>query len=261
MGPPRCALRPRRSRRNQRMDWHMSSSLLERRIFVFWTGDNEMSPARKACLQSIEENSGARVVLVTPRNLKEYLVEGHPLHAAYGYLSHTHKADYLRCYFMHHHGGGYSDIKRIDFDWNPYFTKIILDNDAWAIGYPEIGPEGVAAPPGMAEELRREWSKLIGHGAYIFKSNTALTLEWYAKLHQELDRNLHALRTHPARHPRDRYKKKPENKLLGISGLYRSKYPLRWAQILGEICHPLFLKYTHTIRNELPPPGFDIPYR
>nr|VFK11073.1 MAG: Capsular polysaccharide synthesis protein [Candidatus Kentron sp. LPFa]VFK27411.1 MAG: Capsular polysaccharide synthesis protein [Candidatus Kentron sp. LPFa] len=239
----------------------MLSNIPERRIFVFWTGNNEMSPARKAVLQSIRENSRVQVVLVTPRNLKEYLVEGYPLHEAYDYLSYTHRADYLRCYFMHHHGGGYSDIKRINADWNPYFAKIDSDNNIWAIGYMEVGPEGVAAPPGMVDELRREWSKLIGQCAYIFKPNTPLTLAWYTKLHQELDRNLHTLKIHPAKHPQDKYKKKPENPLLRISGLYRSKYPFRWAQILGEISHPLFLKYTHKICNELPPPDFDIPYR
>nr|VFJ88514.1 MAG: Capsular polysaccharide synthesis protein [Candidatus Kentron sp. LFY] len=241
----------------------MLSGISERKIFIFWTGGNEMPSARRDCLRSIRENSGAEVVLVTPRNLKEYLIEGHPLHEAYNYLSYTHKADYLRCYFMHHYGGGYSDIKQIDFDWNPYFSKIDLDNDIWAIGYPEIGPEGVAAPPGMVDEIKKQWFKLIGQCAYIFRADTPLTLEWYTELHRELDNNLQTLKRHPARHPQDRYRKKPENRLLRTLafGLYRSKYPLRWAQILGEISHPLFLKYTHKICNELPPPDFHIPYR
>nr|VFJ57707.1 MAG: Capsular polysaccharide synthesis protein [Candidatus Kentron sp. FW] len=220
-----------------------------------------MPPTRKTCLQSIEQNSGVQVVLVTPHNLGEYIIEEYPLHGAYDYLSYTHKADYLRCYFMHHYGGGYSDIKQVNFDWNPYFAKIEGDDDIWAIGYPEVGPEGVAAPPGAIDEMRKQWTKLIGQCAYICRPNTPFTLEWYTKLHKELDDHLHLLRLHPAKHPQDRYKKKSENKLARTLGLYRSKYPLRWAQILGEISHPLFLKYAHKICNRLPPPDFSIPYR
>ena len=47
-------------------------------------------------------------------NLSSWIAEKSPLHPAYNYLSSVHKADYLRCYLMHHHGGAYSDIKVIE---------------------------------------------------------------------------------------------------------------------------------------------------
>lgn len=57
----------------------------------------------------------ANIVLITPNNLANYVKE--PLHEAFSYLSLTHKADYLRCYFMHYFGGGYTDIKAHFKSW------------------------------------------------------------------------------------------------------------------------------------------------
>src|SRR5690606_1936777 len=73
-------------------------------LYAFWTGNNELTENRLRCLESIKKNSGVPFVLVTPGNLEEYIVNEHPLHPAYEYLSLIHRSDYLRCYFMHHHG-------------------------------------------------------------------------------------------------------------------------------------------------------------
>ena len=80
---------------------------------LFLTGHNEMSANRQRCLASMKENIGVPLILITPDNLQEYILDSHPLHEAYPYLSNVHKSDYLRAYFMHHHGGGYADINYI----------------------------------------------------------------------------------------------------------------------------------------------------
>ncbi len=77
----------------------------ERVIFTFWTGDNVMSESRARCFNLLESSTQCRVILVTKDNLSKYVKNLHP---AYQYLSETHKADYLRTYFMNHYGGGYS---------------------------------------------------------------------------------------------------------------------------------------------------------
>ena len=78
-------------------------------IYCFWTGTNEMNETRLNGLNKLRSVSGCNVVLITPDNLNDFLIE--PLHPAYKYLSLVHRSDYLRAYFMHYHGGGYSDIK------------------------------------------------------------------------------------------------------------------------------------------------------
>ena len=84
---------------------------LNRNIYVFWTGDNVMGPNRQRCLENLKTQSGMNVILVTKDNLSDFVLPEHPIHPAYKYLSLNHHSDYLRCYFMYHYGGVYSDIK------------------------------------------------------------------------------------------------------------------------------------------------------
>ena len=101
-------------------------------IYTFWTGDNEMPENRKRCLYLIKKLSNVDVILITKDNLNQYILE--PLHPSYEYLSFTHRADYLRTYFMHFYGGGYSDIKETTGSWDKYFD-ILDSSDYYAIGY------------------------------------------------------------------------------------------------------------------------------
>ena len=77
-----------------------------------------MSQTRKNCLIALKERSQCEVVLVTPYNLNDYILPDHPLHE-------SHKADYLRTYFMHFHGG-YCDIKDPGADWNNTFNPLTI---------------------------------------------------------------------------------------------------------------------------------------
>ena len=97
---------------------------MNRVIYIFWTGENEMSENRLKSIQQLKDVSGVELALVTPSNLSSYILKSAPLHESYTYLSETHKADYLRTCFMNFHGGGYSDIKKTTGSWIKAFDDI-----------------------------------------------------------------------------------------------------------------------------------------
>ena len=176
----------------------MSDSLYHiknKTIFVIWSGINEMSHTRKKCLESIVRLSKCNVCLVTPKNLNQCILQDYPFHEAYPYLSETHKADYGRTYLMHHHGGGYMDIKEIVTGYEKYFDELIENDNIWAVGYTEIGSQAVAELLGeFGVELKNNWDKLIGNCAYILRPNTSLTQDWYESLHNILDQKFNELK-------------------------------------------------------------------
>ena len=201
-------------------------------IYCFWTGNNEMSQNRKSCLEQLINTSECRVILVTQQNLHEYILPNNPLHPAYEYLSETHKADYLRTYFMHFHGGGYSDIKNTTGSWKKSFIDLETNN-YWICGYAEI-EGGVAYQP-----YSDKWFELIGNCAYICKPNTKLTSEWYNEMIKLLDMKLPELKLNPSKYPQD------------AKSEY-SNYPIEWNEMLGRIFHKITYKYKEYILNTLP---------
>ena len=126
---------------------------MERKIYCFWTGSNEMSENRRRSLDSMEEITGCKVLCIYKDDIKKYIIPEHPLHEAYEYLSETHKADYLRTYFMHFYGGGYSDIKRSSGSWLKAFDDL-ENSDKWINGYSEITPLHIAGPPEAQKRFR-----------------------------------------------------------------------------------------------------------
>ena len=118
---------------------------MNKMIYCFWFGP-EMSDDRKRCLQSLIDNSKVAVALVDESNLRNYILADYPIHPSWQYLSATHKSDYLRSYFMYHYGGGYTDIKFCDYDWNKYFDDLEF-SDKQFTGYPESSPLDIAYVP------------------------------------------------------------------------------------------------------------------
>jgi hypothetical protein len=204
-------------------------------IYTFWTGDNPLTESRKLSLQNLNDITGCKIVLITKNNLNNYILKEAPLHEGYIYLSETHKADYLRTYFMHFYGGGYSDIKRTTGPWLKGFYDL-ENSDKWILGYEEIGPGGIAYKPAESS-----WKELIGNGAYICKKQTPLTQEWYSEMICVLDSKLDDLRKNPAKSVRD----------CSEQG---TGYPIGWNEMLGRIFHKVCLKYKDKILNTLPPP-------
>lgn len=201
-------------------------------IYCFWTGDNKMSDARIECLNSLRVVSECNVILITKDNLSTYILDDVPLHPAYAYLSETHKADYLRTYFMNFYGGGYSDIKKTTGSWVKSFND--LENGKyWMCGYKEING-GVAYPPHIDK-----WEELIGSGAYICKPKTLLTRNWYSNMITLLDTKLEKLKLNPSTNPQDRSE-------LG------NGYPIEWNEMLGRIFHKVSYEYKEHLLNTLP---------
>jgi hypothetical protein len=195
-----------------------------------------MSNQRKACLENLREVSECNVLLITPENLDHYILPEHPLHPAYPYLSETHKADYLRTYFMHFHGGGYSDIKKTPNSWKQAFGDIQQNPNVYINGCRERNPGDIAAPG-----LEDHYSVLVGNCSYIVRPNTPFTKEWYTSMMTLLDSKLDDLILHPSTYPQD--KREDGN-----------GYPIEWNEMLGRIFHRVLMDYLPNIEYTVPYP-------
>lgn len=232
-----------------------SRSTVPRRIFCLWVGSQPMSRNRENALYTIQTNTGVRVEVVRDENLEDYILPEHPLHDAYEYLSGTHKADYLRAYLMHHHGGGYTDIKYTFHSWIPCFEELErgtgLGPEKWAVGYREVGADGVAwvEDEVLQTQLTKNWSRLLGNGAYICKPRTPFTETWLRSAEATLERYYDELIRNPAQGPRDARGRELPNGSV-------SKYPIRWSYLHGSMFHPACLKYADHLLYGLPQPIF-----
>jgi len=204
-------------------------------VYCFWTGSNEITPNRKRSLEQFKSVCEANVILVTKDNLKDYLRTEAPLHPAYEFLSDTQKSDYLRCYFMHFIGGGYSDIKETTGSWKKSFDDMETSGK-WACGYKDTR-DGVAHEPDD-EAFKDKWDLLIGCGAYIFKPKTALTQEWFDGITDLLNKKLPELQKNPAKNPQD-------------SQETGSGYPIEWNKF-NRVFHKLIYKYHDKVLQTLP---------
>lgn len=206
------------------------SQPLQRVIYIFWTGENEVTPNRIKGIKSLEKCCGVEIKLITPSNLANYIKPEDPLPEAYQYLSLNHKSDYLRSYFMHHYGGGYADIKTYSHSWITAFDKLER-SEAYAIGYREVNFLGAANTTighlALRKDLRTYWRLLIGNGAFICRPYTKLTTEWHAEAKRRLIDNAVNLKLHPAKD------------FFGTN----DDYPIEWPDMQGAIFHPLCLKY------------------
>lgn len=201
---------------------------MDNNLYVFWFG-GPMGSIRERNLQLLKDKTDMEVVLINEDNLNDYLVE--PLHKIFPHLIPQHKADYLRCYFMHFYGGGYSDIKEPRGSWTTPFIALKNSNNL-LVGYPEVGPEGIANMGGdMQRILIHEWKKNIGVCSMICKSNTEFTTLWYRQLVSHCNHYYDLMIT-------------TDEAYLDEKG-----YPkvFKWSNILGNIFHPLAFYYKDQI--------------
>lgn len=214
-----------------------------RTVFTLWTGNNPLTPNRERSLADLREGLGLELTLVTPANLGEFLHPDWPLHPAYEHLSLVHRSDYLRCYLLHLHGGGYVDLKRPTQSWQPAWHSFSQDKTKMLMGYPEVDALAVPELPGpLGKELRRHFTHLPGMTAFMARPRTPLTALWFEELHRRLDYYLPDLIQHPG----------------GIWG-NQATYPIRWTGILGDILHPLaYYFHEHVeLREDLKPTLMD----
>ena len=199
--------------------------------------------------------------MINSKNINKFILKDHPLHKSYKYLSAIHKADYLRCYLMHHYGGGYSDLKKCTGDWSKHFDRLYRSNNLYAIGLNVKNNFGIAFPEEYNQKQRqnliKNHDKFIGVGYFIYKKNTPLTNDWYNNLNKRLDYYYPLLKKYPAKYPRESSNGKIcpnwEKKAKKIKN-NKTNYPISWNRILGQINYPLQLKYIENIKGGLPKP-------
>ncbi|MBB1513198.1 hypothetical protein H5399_12780 [Tessaracoccus sp. MC1627] len=209
-------------------------SELPRRILVAWTGANQLTPNRARNLARMRETVGLPVELVTPDNLRDWVVDGHPIHPAYEHLSLVHRSDYLQAYLMHHHGGGYSGIKAPLHSWGEAYRRAAADPDAWLTGYTELTAASVVRLAGpLGFDVAMHHPRLVGLGAMFVRSYTPLTAEWL----REVERRMDYYGPQAAEYPG------------GIRGEPQG-YPVSWTRLLGGVLHPLQLKYLSHVRQD-----------
>ena len=234
------------------------------KIYCWWLNNEEMSENRKNSLENLKTLTSCDIVFITMETLPNYILPDYPLHEGYQYLSEIQQGDYLKCYFMHHYGGGYSDIKQTLGSWNPFFNKLYDDDNLYCIGYGERDPGHIARLENCtlnpkyskysldyttnhdgskwdSTQIKDNWFKLIGNGAFICKKNTPFTLDWWNSLNEKMDGYLSQLKLNPSKWGRDALGHiNPNNGEI-------SNYPIDWAVINGCIFHPLSLKYCNNI--------------
>lgn len=195
-------------------------------IYIFWTGTNAISKNRMEGIQSLKENAEVEVELITPYNLGPYILKEYPLHPAYEFLSLIQKSDYLRGYFMLHYGGGYCDIKPCINSWKFLFSKLNNSKNKWCIGPREKFVGGVQNIEGnIGIDCKKYHNNLISNGAFVYKPNSPIAIEWMQETHERLDFFMPALIENPGDEFGD------------------NNYPIPWAFIMAYIVHPLLLKY------------------
>jgi len=220
---------------------------VQRILFTGWMGPGPMSGDREAALLSIVRNAGCAHVHLTRETLASWIDPAFPFHPAFAVLSAVHQCDYLRCYMLHVHGGGYTDVKHTSKNWHPYFD-LLERSPAYGVGYTEVGPQGVARVGGALElEMQQNYHQLVGVCAMVMRPRTDFTREWFSQVHRLLDDNLDALMQHPARHPQDRFGAPFTDGTV-------SQYPLAWTAVGGDIFHPLAYQHrAHILHADLAP--------
>jgi len=216
----------------------------EKRVFSFWFG-GDMSEDRELAYATIKdefETHGIQHILITQDNLYDYAKE--PIHESFAHLSATHKSDYLRCYFMHFIGGGYTDIKPISGDWHDAFHSI-TEKEYFVSGYREPAEYCIAQIPDkdLYRTLCANYRDMIGCCHFIFRENTPLTREWFDEVTRILDTKQRELKQYPGRHCREGFQD-------GYDPTH--PYPIQWTEILGNVLHPLIYKYKDHVNYDCP---------
>lgn len=198
-------------------------------LYLFWLGGSEMSPARRSAVERARQlNPSMDVRLLTDDSIETVLVDEAPLHPAYQHLALTHRADYLRAYVMHHHGGGYLDVKTIGTSWEGAFQRLQASRDSWALGYRELGHLSTTSLPGkIQDDVRRNFFRIIGTSGFIFRPGTTLTGEWF----EEVCRRLNYYQDLVERNPG------------GVRGGEGGNESVPKHALLGDVLAPLALKY------------------
>mmetsp|Transcript_17943 Transcript_17943/g.53155 ORF Transcript_17943/g.53155 Transcript_17943/m.53155 type:complete len:561 (+) Transcript_17943:68-1750(+) len=220
-------------------------------VWVVWLGP-PMRGARLRGLQQLERSVGVQVRLVTEDDFPMINKSHDPIHPAVtsGTMSRIQQGDYVRAYLMHHYGGGYHDVKPTTANWTSSFQRF-TDPALWVFGVQEING-GVACGgdylahlgvTASCHDVGSQWKNMVSNGAYIMRPGTPLTEAWLRAANWRLDHKFEQLKQHPAPFARC---------CLGLTDAKSRAYPLRWAELHGEIFHPLQYKFLVHVQPGLP---------
>jgi len=230
-------------------------------VYVFWFGGYKkkcplMSWNRYCAFRSIVENISVPVILITYCNYKSFIKKNFPINKSFEYLSGVHKSDYFRVYMLNHYGGGYHDIKWRNDGWKDEWEKDnwTKDENIWMYGIREKNKNAIGYPPGK-RDIQNEYKKLISMSWIICKKNTPYTNELLNQIEIILNKNYEKLKKNPGINSSGYYFDKP------FDLVKENSYPLRWLEILGEIFHPLMLKYNNHIKYGLKDAIFNKRYK
>ena len=157
---------------------------------------------------------------------------------------------------MHHYGGGYADVKPFTDTWEPAFKKLNESKKHFIIGYPELLYGGLTplkhnfladksiypnyenqlySEELVFKDLTKHTPLLIGTCSFICKPYTPLTKAWYEELHKRMDTAYDLLVD---------FNEKNKGDIIYNEEEYPDKgYPIPYFHLLGQIIHPLMLKY------------------
>ena len=221
-------------------------------VFICWFGveGNEipyMSLNRFNAFQNLIKNIDVPIILINELNYKCFIKKNHTLHPSFQYLSGVHKSDYFRCYLLLHYGGGYHDIKFRDESWkNCWNDDNWLENEnIWMFGRKEKYKGAIGHPPGM-NHIKNEYDKLVTMCWIICKPNTPYLKDLVKQIEDKLNYHMNNLIKYPAKSASGYYSDKP------FDLVPEKSYPIRWLELLGELFHPLMLKYNEHIKFGLP---------
>lgn len=199
------------------------------RIFTIWAGDNEITTNRKSALDVLRSaNPTLDFILITPKNINDWIVKNDPLPESFENLSHVHQSDFLRAYLMHHHGGVYMDIKAVDASWQGIIEKLNNNPQKVAGGPREVSIFNCSLAEGpLGEDQRNNFSRHLCVAGLACKPGSSFTAEWLAEVKRRLRYFEDVLIENPAEQP------------WGMN----PGYPVPWNCLGGSVFSPLCLKH------------------
>ena len=242
-------------------------------VFVTWFGP-ERTGKREKCFQSLFKNMDVPIFFVDEKNYLELENPAWPIHKVVKNslpfdknnpkgLSMNHVSDYMRAYVMHHHGGGYHDVKaREDHEnWQPHFDRFV-DENIFLIGVKEKDPEDIACLQKTidransdlskfaknCDDVRQQYDQIVSAGAFIARPKTNFTKEWLAQLDQTLDSISHKF----SELSYEKFAAKSPRCCAINLWNYTVPYPLLWSELCGSVFHPLQVKYKEHVKFGLP---------
>lgn len=202
-------------------------------IFCVWSGENSMSPERQRCLSTLQLASECNVILVSPKNIHNFIDKDRQIHSLYPKLSLTHRSDYLQAYLLYHYGGGYSGIKPFGHSWRQSFERLKSSEYSFT-GSREMSPDHIASDN---QEIKNAYRKLISMQRLIFKPKSKFALMWLDEVEKEIEKNAEALNKQDGTyHPRAIYGGAHDDDSIKT---YDYHYPFIWNQLCGKIFHKL----------------------